>query len=104
MDMDPSHGIGRALFTALDQFARVTGHAELSSAKHILLGFSGIGAQFAHFIGYDPDRIVASIPTNPGHYDPVGVNNVRLPSLALAVPELIVTGGADKICGYATTL
>ena len=99
MDMDPSHGIGRALFTALDQFARVTGHAELSSAKLILLGFSGTGALFAHFVGYAPDRIVASIPTNPGHYDPVGVDNVQLPSSALAVPELIVTGGADKISG-----
>jgi hypothetical protein len=99
MDMDPSHGVGRALFTALDQFAHQTGHAEPSSAKLILLGFSGTGALFAHFVGYAPDRIVASIPTNPGHYDPVGVDNVHLPPLALAVPELIVTGGADNISG-----
>jgi dienelactone hydrolase len=99
MDMDPSHGIGRALFTALDQFAHQTGHSELSSAKLILLGFSGTGALFAHFVGYSPDRVVASIPTDPGHYDPVGIDNVHLPSSALAVPELIMTGGADKICG-----
>lgn len=99
MDMDPSHGIGRALFTALDQFAQRSGHAELSSAKLILLGFSGTGALFAHFVGYAPDRIVASIPTDPGHYDPVGVDSVRLPPGALAVPELIMTGGADKVCG-----
>jgi len=99
MDMDPSHGIGRALFTALDQFARQTGHSELSTAKLILLGFSGTGALFAHFVGYAPDRIVASIPTDPGHHDPVGVDNVQLPAPALAVPELILAGGADKVCG-----
>jgi hypothetical protein len=27
MDMDPSHGVGRALFTALDQFAGQSGHS-----------------------------------------------------------------------------
>lgn len=99
MDMAPSHGVGRALFTALDQFAQQTGHAELSSAKLILLGFSGTGALFAHFVGYAPDRIVASIPADPGHYDPVGIDNVHLPPSALDVPELIMTGGADKVSG-----
>jgi len=99
MDMDPSHGIGRALFSALDQFARQSGHAELSSAKLILLGFSGTGALFAHFVGFAPDRIVASIPADPGHYDPVGVDKVHLPPAAVVVPEFILTGGADKICG-----
>jgi hypothetical protein len=99
MDMDPSHGIGRALFTALDQFAQQSGHPELSSAKLILLGFSGTGALFAHFVGYAPDRVVASVPTDPGHYDPVGVDNVRLPPAALNVPELVMAGGADKVSG-----
>src|SRR3984893_12229421 len=33
MDMDPSHGIARALFGALDQFSKQTGHSELTSAK-----------------------------------------------------------------------
>ncbi len=99
MDMDPAHGFGRALFTALDQFARESGHSELSSAKLILLGFSGTGALFAHFVGYAPDRVVASIPTAPGHYDPVGIDKVRLPPAALAVPELIIAGGADNVSG-----
>ncbi len=99
MDMDPSHGVGRALFTALVQFARQTRHSELSSAKLILLGFSGTGALFAHFVGYAPERVVASILTDPGHYDPVGIDNVRLPPPALAVPELIMAGGADKVSG-----
>ena len=99
MDMDPSHGVGRALFTALDQFARHSGHAELSSSKLILLGFSGTGALFAHFVGYAPDRILASIPADPGHCDPLGVDNLRLPPAALVVPELIMAGGADKVSG-----
>ena len=99
MDMDPSHGIGRALFTALDQFSHQSGHAELSSAKLILLGFSGTGALFAHFVGYAPDRVVASIPTDAGHYDPVGIDNVHLSLDAISVPELIMAGGADKISG-----
>jgi dienelactone hydrolase len=99
MDMNPSHGVGRALFTALDQLAKQAGHPELSSAKLILLGFSGTGALFAQFVGFAPDRIVASIPADPGHYNPVGVDNVQLPSSGLAVPELIMTGGVDKNSG-----
>jgi pimeloyl-ACP methyl ester carboxylesterase len=88
MDMHPSHGIGRALFTALDLFAHESGHAELSSSKLILLGFSGTGALFAHFVGYSPDRVVAAILADPGHYDPVGMDNVRLSTAAISVPEL----------------
>jgi dienelactone hydrolase len=99
MDMDPSHGVARALFTALNQFAQQSGHTELSSSKLILLGFSGTGALFAHFVGYAPDRILASIPTDPGHYDPVGVDNVHLSPAAILVPELIMAGGADKVSG-----
>lgn len=99
MDMNPSHGIGRALFTALEQFAKQSSHRELSSAKLILLGFSGTGALFAHFVGFAPERVLASIPANPGHYDPVGVDNVKLPVVAMLVPELIIAGGADKISG-----
>ena len=99
MDMNPSHGVGRALFTALDQFAHLSKHAELSSAKLILLGFSGTGALFAHFVGYAPSRVLAAVLAGPGHYDPVGVDNVNLPASAITVPELIVVGGADKISG-----
>jgi hypothetical protein len=50
-------------------------------------------------VGYAPDRVVAAIPTNPGHYDPAGIDNVRLPAAALAVPELIMAGGADNVSG-----
>lgn len=99
MDMDPSHGIGRALLAALDQFVHESGHPELAAVKLILLGFSGTGALFAHFVGYAPERVVASILADPGHYDPVGMDKVRLPPAAIAVPELILAGGADKVSG-----
>lgn len=99
MDMDPTHGVGRALFTALDQLAAETGHPELSSAKLILLGFSGTGALFAHFVEFAPDRVLASIPANAGHYDPMGIDTVRLSSAGVEVPELVIAGGADKISG-----
>lgn len=99
MDMNPSHGLGRALFTALGQLAKQSNHPELAEAKLVLLGFSGTGALFAHFVGYAPERVVASIPTDPGHFDPVGIDNVVLPPEGLLVPELIMAGGADKVCG-----
>ncbi len=35
MNMDPAKGLGRALFTALEQFARTTGHAELSASGYV---------------------------------------------------------------------
>src|ERR1017187_7287151 len=72
MDMDPSHGVGRALFTALDQFSHQSGHAELSSAKLILLFFRGGGLLFAPFVVPAPNPFVPPTPADPGHYDPVG--------------------------------
>lgn len=99
MDMDPKHGIGRALFTALGQFATASGHPELANAKLILLGFSGTGALFAHFVGFASDRVVASVVTNPGHFDPVGIDNVQLSRVARLVPQLIMVGGADRVSG-----
>ena len=99
MDMDPAHGIGRALFTALEQLATVSAHPELATTKLILLGFSGTGALFAHFVGFAPDRVVAAIVTDPGHYDPVGIDNVQLSPAARLVPQLIMTGGADRVSG-----
>ena len=39
MNMDPSKGMGRALFSALSQFAESSGHPELASAKVFLWVF-----------------------------------------------------------------
>jgi hypothetical protein len=99
MDMDPTKGLGRALFTALDHFARITGHRELRSTELIFLGFSGAGPLSARLVGYAPERSLAAILSSPGHYDPMGINTVDLNAQSLHVPELIIAGSADDISG-----
>ena len=54
MDMYPEHGLGRSLLTALNTIGRESGHPELGNAKLIVLGFSGTGAYFGHFVAYAP--------------------------------------------------
>jgi len=95
MDMDMSRGVARSIFTALDDFARQSDHPEISSAKLILLGFSGIGAMFGHFVQYAPNRVVAAILANPGQTDPYGMKDMNLSADALRVPQFIIVGGID---------
>ena len=97
MDMDPTHGIGRALITAVDQFAQQSGHSELSSSKFALLGFSGTGALFAHFEEYIPDRVIAAVLIHPAHYEPMSLDHVNLTKEGREVPELVIAGGIDKV-------
>ena len=98
MNVDPSKGIGRALFSALTQFAQSSRHAELASAKVILLGFSGAGSLAGRFPVYAPDRVLAVIAANPGH-NPLGVDTIDLSRKTAAVPQLILAGSADAITG-----
>jgi hypothetical protein len=67
----------------------------MSDAKLILMGFSGIGAMFAHFVQYAPDRVLAAILANPGQTEPYGMKDMNLSPTALAVPQFIITGGID---------
>ena len=90
--MNPDHGLGRSLFSALAAIGVESGHPELAQSKLILLGFSGIGAYFAHFLAYAPDRILAAILANPGQTEPENVDNVVLSARGTAVPVLIVVG------------
>ena len=99
IDVDPARGIGRALFAALSQFGQRSGHPELSSARVVLLGFSGTGSLVGRFPEFAPDRVLAVIPTGPGHFDPLGVDTIRLSPKAAAVPQLILTGGSDPVSG-----
>jgi dienelactone hydrolase len=101
MNMDPSRGLGRALFTALDQFGSASGHRELSSTKLIFLGFSGAGPLCARLVGSAPDRALAAILSSPGHYEPLGIDTVDLSPHALTVPQLIIAGSADDVSGTA---
>jgi hypothetical protein len=98
LNMDPSKGIGRALLSALTQFAELSGHPELASAKLILLGFSGTGSLAGRFAEYAPDRVLAVIPAHPGH-NPLGVDTIDLSPKAAAIPQLILTGSTDRITG-----
>jgi dienelactone hydrolase len=99
MDMDMSRGVARSIFAALDDFARQSDHPEISSAKLILLGFSGIGAMFGHLVQYAPDRVVAAILANPGQTDPYGMKDMNLSADALRVPQFIIVGGIDDHAG-----
>ena len=99
LNMDPSKGIGRALLSALRQFAEISAHPELAAAKLILLGFSGTGSLVGRFAEYASDRITAVIASHPGHSDPLGVDTIELSPKAAAIPQLIVTGSTDRISG-----
>jgi dienelactone hydrolase len=99
MDMNPEHGLGRSLFSALTAIGAQSAHPELGQSKLILLGFSGTGAYFGHFLAYAPDRVLAAILANPGQTEPENVDNVRLDARGTAVPVLIVVGGKDAIAG-----
>ena len=99
MNVDPSKGIGRALFTALIQLGQSSNHPELASAKLILLGFSGTGSLVGRLAEFAPDRVLAVISTNPGHFDPLGVDTISLSPKAVAIPQLILTGSADAVSG-----
>ena len=98
LNMDPARGIGRALFAALDQFAELSGHRELASARLILLGFSGTGSLVGRFAGYAPDRVMAVVATHPGH-NPLGLETIDLTPEAAAIAQFILAGSTDRITG-----
>jgi hypothetical protein len=99
IDVIPEHGIGRALVTALDQFAKLSNHPELARSGLILFSFSGGGSLVARMVNYVPERIAAAIEYAPGHYDPVGIDTVMVTPSAIEVPQLVIANGADDRCG-----
>ena len=103
INVDPSKGIGRALFSALTQFAQSSRHAELASAKVILLGFSGAGSLAGRFPAYAPDRVLAVIAANPGH-NPLGVDTIDLSRKTAAVPAIDPCRKRRRYHRNATTL
>lgn len=95
----PEKGAGRALFTALDQFAESSGHAELKASGVIAMGWSGAGSFAARLAGYRPERYIAGIAFAPGQYEPLGMDTIELPALAILSPQLIIANGGDNING-----
>jgi hypothetical protein len=99
IDVDPSRGLGRALFTAVDQFSVQTNHPELRTAPLLLLGFSGAGALVGRLVGFAPHRIAAAILSHAGQVPPLGLDTINLSGAALGIPELILVGGKDEVVG-----
>ena len=95
----PEKGVGRALFTALDQLADVSGHRELKSAGIIVLGWSGAGSLVGRLAQYRPSRYVAGIAYAPGTYDPLGMDTIELSKEAIEHPQLVIANGGDTVNG-----
>lgn len=99
MDVDPDKGLGRAFFAALDQLAAQSHHPELHTAPVIVLGFSGAGALAARMPAFAPRRVAAAVVSHAGQVPPLGLNTIHLSRVSLAVPQLIIVGGRDRIVG-----
>jgi hypothetical protein len=99
MIVEPSKGVGRALFTALDQFAASEHRPELRTAPLIAMGWSGAGSLVARLAGYRPERYLAGIAYAPGQYEPLGVDTIELSREAIRPPQLIIANGGDNING-----
>jgi dienelactone hydrolase len=99
MDIDPSKGLGRALFAALDQFSIQTDRPELRTAPVILLGFSAAGAFAARLVGFAPQRIAAAVLSHAGQDRSLGLDTIQLADASLTVPELVIVGGKDQTVG-----
>ena len=102
IDVDPNHGLGRALLKAVDQLSVATNHPELKTAPLLLMGFSGAGALVARLVGFAPDRIAAAIVSHGGQVSPLNLDTITLPDVALKTPELILVGGKDNVVGTET--
>lgn len=95
----PTKGVGRVLFTALDQFAAKLRRAELSTAPIIAMGWSGAGSLAARLAGYRTERYLAGIAYAPGQYEPLGMDTIDLEKSAIRHPQLIIANGGDNING-----
>jgi dienelactone hydrolase len=102
IDVDPNHGLGRALLKAVDQLSVATSRPELKTAPLLLMGFSGAGALVPRLVGFAPDRIAAAIVSHGGQVSPLNLDTITLSDAALKIPELILVGGKDKIVGTET--
>ena len=78
MIVEPKRGVGRALFTAFDQFAESEHRPELRTARVIVLGWSGAGSLVGRLAGYRPERYLVGIAYAPGQYEPLGMDTIEL--------------------------
>lgn len=95
----PEKGVGRALFSALDQFADAEGRPELKTVGIIAMGWSGAGSLVGRLAGYRPERYIGGIAYAPGQYEPLGMDTIELSDQAIRKPQLIIANGGDNING-----
>lgn len=83
-------GSGQALLTAINDFAKASKHAELSTAPLLLWGMSA-GGQFNYeFVAWKPERVIAFVVNKGGIY-----YSALLPKASRAVPGILFVGGKD---------
>jgi hypothetical protein len=99
MNVLPAEGLGRALLTALDQFAQSEKRPELASLPVIHQGWSGAGSLAARMAGFRPNRYLAGIGYAPGQYEPLGMDTIDLSAEAVRAPQLIIANGGDTVNG-----
>lgn len=94
IDMAPEHGLGRALFSALDELAVQSKHGELTSSKVLVLGYAEAAALAARLAEYARDRVLAAAV-----YAPVAIEEVTVGGTAIGVPQLVIANSADVLAG-----
>ena len=88
-NMHMNTGIGDAVIAAMDSFAVLSGHQEISYAPFFINGFSW-GGQFSyHFTKWIPERVVGFITQKGGYHDTTNAG------LAIEVPALMIVGEND---------
>jgi len=87
MHMDT--GIGDAVIAAMDSFAVLSQHQEISFIPFFINGYSW-GGQFAyHFTKWKPERVAGFITQKGGYHDTTNAE------LAIQVPALMIVGEND---------
>lgn len=95
---DGNVGPGRALFTALTQFASMTKHPELANADVVLFGFSAGGVLSITTTNAFPERVLGAIPFAAGDAQ-LNLANEGVTAGAARVPMLILANADDPASG-----
>lgn len=95
---DASKGPGRALFTALNQFAAMTQHPELATSKVYLFGFSSAGLLSITLTQEYPDRVLGALPFASGSAY-LNLFDLGVTPEEARVPMLIMGNAEDQLSG-----
>jgi hypothetical protein len=95
---DPESGSERALFTALDDFARRSGRAEMKDAPWVLWGHSGGSSWSAQMIVRHPKRVLAASFRGGCHKQFGGPEfRAKFGPIARELPLLFVWGKRESV-------